>query len=232
MTTEDADKGRDGELAVAAVVLAAGAGSRLGGRPKALLELDGVPLIRRQLAALMAAGIDDVVVVLGHYAQAVEAALAGSAARPVRNPQPDDGQALSLRLGLQALPSRLDAVLVALADQPLIEARDVRALLEAFGRRGGRSMVVPRVLAADGQRTPGNPVMLDAALARQWLHGPVEATGRRWREQHPERVFWFDTDNRHYSVDIDTSEDLARFAAETGRTLAWPGAAGGKSSEG
>ena len=62
-------------MTVGAVLLAAGAGSRLGGRPKALLELGGVPLILRQLIALSGAGVDEVVVVLGHHADAIEAAV-------------------------------------------------------------------------------------------------------------------------------------------------------------
>ena len=62
-------------MSVGAVLLAAGAGTRLGGRPKALLELGGVPLILRQLIALSGAGVDEVVVVLGHHAEAVEAAI-------------------------------------------------------------------------------------------------------------------------------------------------------------
>ena len=60
-------------VVVGAVVLAAGAGSRLGGRPKCLLELGGVPLIRRTLIALSGAGVDEVVVVLGHHAAQVHA---------------------------------------------------------------------------------------------------------------------------------------------------------------
>ena len=60
---------------VGAVLLAAGAGSRLGHRPKALLELGGVPLVMRQLIALSGAGVDEVAVVLGHHAEAIEAAI-------------------------------------------------------------------------------------------------------------------------------------------------------------
>ena len=76
---------------VGAVLLAAGAGSRLGGRPKALLELGGVPLVMRQLVALSGAGVDEVVVVLGHHADAVEAAVRAFPITLVRNPEPDAG---------------------------------------------------------------------------------------------------------------------------------------------
>lgn len=212
-------------MTVGAVLLAAGAGSRLGGRPKALLELGGVPLVMRQLIALSGAGVDEVVVVLGHHAQAIEAAIGQFPITLVRNPAPDEGQASSVRLGLQALSPRLDAVIVALADQPLIDAQDITALISAFRRRGDKAMVVPRVKAADGSTAPGNPVMFDAALREQWLAGSAELTCRNWREKHPETVSWFDTDNQHYRMDIDTPEDLARFTASTGHVLSWPTAA-------
>ena len=211
-----------GRMTVGAVLLAAGAGSRLGGRPKALLELDGVPLITRQLAALSQAGVDEIVVVLGHYAQAIEAATGQFPIKLVRNPAPDEGQASSVRIGLQALSPQLDAVMMALADQPLIDAQDITALMAAFVKRGGKSMVVPRVSDADGAPVPGNPVIFDAALRTQWLADSTGVTGRDWREKNHERVHWFDTDNRRYRIDIDTPEDIARFAASTGHTLVWP----------
>jgi molybdenum cofactor cytidylyltransferase len=204
-------------LVVGAVLLAAGAGSRLGGRPKSLLELGGVPLIRRQLIALSGAGVDEVVVVLGHHGDAIEAAVNEFPVTLARNPNPDDGQASSVRVGLQALAGKLDAVIVALADQPLVNAQDIGALIGAFKKRGAASMVVPRI---NGE--PGNPVMFEATLRDEWLAGDVNAACRRWREANPERVRWFDTDNSRYRVDIDTEQDLAQFTARTGHTLRWP----------
>ena len=80
-------------------------------------------------------------------------------------------------------------------------------------------MIVPRV---GGE--PGNPVIFDAALRAQWLAGAAAAACRRWRDAHPERVAWLDVDNRRYRVDIDTEDDLRRFAARTGHELRWPAA--------
>lgn len=207
-------------LVVGAVLLAAGAGRRLGGRPKSLLELGGVPLIRRQLIALSGAGVDEVVVVLGHHAEAIEAAVREFPVTLARNPAPDDGQASSVRIGLQALSGQLDAVVVALADQPMLNAQDITALIGAFKKRGEASMVVPRVAGE-----PGNPVIFEAGLRDQWLAGEVDGACRRWREAHPEQVHWLDTDNQRYRVDIDTPEDLERFAERTGHVLRWPAAA-------
>ena len=204
-------------LQIGAVLLAAGAGSRLGGRPKSLLELDGTPLIRRTCIALSDAGIHPCVVVLGHHADAIERAVQDLPVKRMRNPTPDDGPASSLRIGLQALTIDVDAVIVLLADQPLITATDIAELIEAFKSRGDRQMVVPRV---NGE--PGNPIILDAALRHEWLAGDVSATGQRWRNANPTRVHWFDTSNDHYGIDIDTPEDIVRFAASTGRTLRWP----------
>lgn len=249
-------KGNSGlysRMTVGAVLLAAGAGARLGGRPKALLELGGVPLVLRQLIALSGAGVDEVVVVLGHHADAVEAAVRAFPITLVHNPDcvdprprgtasapregaqrsserpgdrraADDGQASSVRVGLQALSPKLDAVIVAPADQPLIDAQDIIALIGAFKKRGDAAMVVPRVTAASGDPVPGNPLMFEAALREQWLSGSADLAGRQWRETHPEGVRWFDTDNRRYSVDIDTAEDLERFTASTGHRLQWPAA--------
>ena len=209
-------------MTVGAVLLAAGSGSRLGGRPKALLELGGVPLILRQLIALSGAGVDEVVVVLGHHAEAIEAAVRAFPITLVRNPAPDDGQASSVRVGLRALSPKIDAVIVALADQPLIDAQDIIALIGAFKKRGDAAMVVPRVTVAGGQAAPGNPVMFDAALRDEWLAGSADLACRQWRLANPQRVRWFDTDNQRYRTDIDTPEDLQRFTANTGHELRWP----------
>ncbi len=207
-------------LVVGAVLLAAGSGKRLGNKPKPLLELGGVPLIRRQLIALSGAGVDEVVVVLGDHADAVEAAVRDFPVTLARNPRPDDGQPSSVRIGLEALHGKLDAVIIALADQPLINGDDITALIGAFKKRGNTSMVVPRVAGE-----PGNPVMMEATLRDEWLAGDINAACRRWRQEHPERVHWFDSDNTRYRVDIDTPEDMQRFTERTGHQLRWPASA-------
>jgi CTP:molybdopterin cytidylyltransferase MocA len=207
-------------LVVGAVVLAAGAGSRLGGRPKCLLELGGVPLIRRTLIALSGAGVDEVVVVLGHHADLIEPVVAPFPVTLARNPDPDAGQVSSQRIGLAALGGKLDAVLVALADQPLVNAQDITALIGAYKkRRDGVSVVFPQV---GGE--PGNPVIFSAEVREQILAGDAHVGCRQWRGAHPDAVTPFVTDNRRYKVDIDTPEDLERFERETGHALRWPAA--------
>ncbi|HUN93485.1 MAG TPA: nucleotidyltransferase family protein [Burkholderiaceae bacterium] len=216
------NRGLYSRMTIGAVLLAAGAGSRLGGRPKALLELGGVPLILRQLVALSGAGVDEVAVVLGHHADAIEAAVRPFPITLARNPAPDDGQAGSVRVGLQALSPALDAVIVALADQPLIDAQDITALIGAFKKRGEAAMVVPSVRDPAGANVPGNPIIFDAALRDAWLGGAADLACRRWRAANPDKVGWFETDNTRYRIDIDAPQDLDRFAELTGHRLAWP----------
>ena len=207
-------------VAVGAVLLAAGAGSRLGHKPKSLLELGGVPLIRRQLIALSGAGVDEVVVVLGHHAELIEPVVQTFPVTVVRNPNPDEGQVSSQRIGLAALTGKLDAVIVALADQPLLNAQDITALIGAYKKRPeGTEVVFPQVA---GER--GNPVIFSNDVREQILAGEVNVGCRQWQAAHADAVFPFVTDNRRYKVDIDTVEDLERFARDTGHQLRWPAA--------
>jgi molybdenum cofactor cytidylyltransferase len=203
-------------LAVGAVLLAAGEARRMGGRPKALLRLGGVPLIRRNLIALSGAGVDEVVVVLGHRADEVEPELRDFPVTIVRNPDYGRGQMSSMHAGVAALSARLDAILIAMADQPLLNAQDVTALIGAFKRRGSASAVVPFV----GEER-GNPVVLDAAVREAVLAGEANFGCRQWLAAHPELIARMDTDNRHYTVDIDSPEDMERFAAQYGHRLRW-----------
>lgn len=205
-------------LVVGAVLLAAGAGSRMGHRPKSLLELGGVPLIRRQLIALSGAGVDEVVVVLGHHADLIEPVVQSFPITLVHNPRPDDGQVSSLRCGLAALTGKLDLVLVALADQPLINAQDISSLIAAWKkRRAGSEVLVPQVAGE-----PGNPVLFSAEVREQILAGGANIGCRQWRAAHPDQVAAFVTDNRRFRVDVDTEDDITRFEAETGHRLRWP----------
>jgi molybdenum cofactor cytidylyltransferase len=205
-------------VAVGAVLLAAGSGSRMGLRPKSLLELGGVPLIRRQLIALSGAGVDEVVVVLGHYAERIEEVVRDFPVTVVRNASPDDGQISSLRLGLQALSPKLDAAVVVLADQPLINSQDINELIGAYKKRPqGTQVVQPTV---DG--LPGNPVMFTSEVRDQILAGQANVGCKQWQAQHPEQVHQWVTAVTRYRTDVDTLDDIEVLAARTGHRLRWP----------
>jgi CTP:molybdopterin cytidylyltransferase MocA/SAM-dependent methyltransferase len=139
------------------LVLAAGLGTRFGGG-KLLAQLAGRPVLQHVLDALAAAGVGEVVVVLGRDAATVEGAIAWRAERRIVNPDPERGLSSSLRVGFDALGDGAPAVLVALGDQPLVSVEVIRALLDAPDDRV-HPIVVP-VYADDRGR---NPVLLRPA---------------------------------------------------------------------
>jgi molybdenum cofactor cytidylyltransferase len=205
-------------LAVGAVLLAAGSGSRMGNRPKSLLQLGGIPLIRRQIIALSGAGVDELVVVVGHYAESIALAVQEFPVTVVQNPNPDEGQISSLRLGLQALSPKIDAALIALADQPLINSQDINDLIGAYKKRGEFvQMVQPEV---NGQL--GNPVMFSGQVREQILAGDANIGCKQWQAAHPEAVQRWVTSNTRYCTDVDTLEDIEALAERTGHRLRWP----------
>lgn len=205
-------------LAVGGILLAAGAGERMGHRPKSLLELGGVPLIRRQIIALSGAGVDELVVVLGHHSERIAQAIQEFPVTVVHNPAPEAGQVSSLRVGLQALSARIDTVLVALADQPLINAQDINDLIGAYKKRpAGTQVVQPEV---DGQ--PGNPVMFSGEVREQILAGEARVGCKQWQAAHPEQVHRWASTNQRYRTDVDTLDDIEALAARTGHRLRWP----------
>jgi molybdenum cofactor cytidylyltransferase len=207
-----------GSLTVGAIVLAAGSGSRMGNRPKSLLELNGTPLIEHHIKALTAAGVQRLVVVLGHHAAHMARAVRRLCVNTVHNPDPGPDPVSSLRIGLQSLPPTLDAVLVALADQPLITAQDITDLMCAYVCRPiGTQWVQPEVGGL-----PGNPVMFSSEVRQKILGGNAWVGGPQWRAEHPEQVYCWPSSNTHYRTDIDTPEDIRALLASTGHHLRWP----------
>jgi CTP:molybdopterin cytidylyltransferase MocA len=197
-----------------AVVLAAGESQRMGGRPKPLIERDGVPLVRRAVQALLGAGIGEIVVVVGYRADEVAWAVNDLPVRVAVNEAYPAGHVTSLRKGLLELPDSVAATLVVLADQPLLEVADVSAVIAAYEGRGSARAVVPRV-----QQRRGHPVALEASACSEILRGDAGYGAREWLDEHPDEVSWFDSDNLHYVEDLDYPEDLERIAQRHGCAL-------------
>lgn len=204
-------------LRIGAVLLAAGAGRRMGGVAKALIRLQGVPLISRHLVALSGAGVDEVVVVTGHARAAVEEAVRGFVVTLAHNPDHAAGQQASVRVGLGALGGPFDAVMVMPADQPLIGAGDLTELIGAFKKRPAGHVLVPLV---GGRR--GNPVVLDAEALARILASGANLGCRHLIEREPELAHAYATDNVRFVTDLDTLEDVEELARRTGWRLELP----------
>ncbi len=186
---------------IAGIVLAAGASRRFGSQ-KLLATVRGVPLVRRTVERLVATSLDDIVVVLGSHAAAVNAALVGLDVRTVVNAEYEAGMSTSLRVGLDALPATAEAALVALADQPAVGAEIVDRLVERY--RDDRSAIVaPRY--RDGVR--GNPVLFDRALFAELRAASGDEGGRSVVARDPHRVTLVELE-QEMPRDVDVPEDL------------------------
>ncbi|WP_217238957.1 NTP transferase domain-containing protein [Streptomyces sp. AC555_RSS877] len=193
----------DNAQQVAGLLLAAGGGRRLGGRPKALLEYRGRPLVEYAVGVLRAAGCTRVHVVLGAGAAAVrERAELGDCVL-VENPDWADGMGSSLRAGLDSLAGTgVEAALVSLVDQPGIGAEAAGRVLAAHTSQ--QSLVSA---AYDGVR--GHPVLFGAA---HWAGIAKTATGdrgaRAYLKAHEEAITLVECGDVAQPYDIDTAADL------------------------
>src|SRR5512145_1900752 len=151
---------------VCAIVPAAGRSRRMG-RCKPLLPLGERPVIRHLVDTLFEAGINAVVVVTGAEGPAIGRALAGLAVTLVGNPDPESDMAGSLRLGLRGGPDDATALLVCLADHPLVSAATIRTLL-ARHRAEPAAILIP---TCDGRS--GHPVLLPRPVANELFTLPT-----------------------------------------------------------
>jgi molybdenum cofactor cytidylyltransferase len=192
---------------IAGVILAAGTSSRLG-RPKQLLALGDRTVLQHVVDAAGAADLDDIVVVLGHRADEVEASLRlPASARVVVNLEYGSGQASSLRAGLRALGAENRATMVLLGDQPGVSPEAIEAVAAAYRRTGG-----PVVQASYGGR-PGHPVLLDRRVWPEVDDVSGDIGARDLLAGHPEWVVTAEVPGDP-PPDLDTWEDYRRLGGE------------------
>jgi molybdenum cofactor cytidylyltransferase len=193
---------------VAAVVLAAGSSTRMG-RNKLLLDLGGETLVRRAVRTAGAAGLDEVVVVLGHEEPRVRAELAGLACTPVVNPDHGEGAGTSVRAGVRRLADGADAIVVMLADMPFVTAEMITTLAQRY--RETR----PRLVLSHYGAVQAPPTLYDRALFEELLRTPGERGAREVVRRHEREavvVRWPESALR----DVDVPADYEGARAELG----------------
>ncbi|HET9551373.1 MAG TPA: nucleotidyltransferase family protein [Anaeromyxobacteraceae bacterium] len=192
-------------MTVAGILLAAGSASRMG-RNKLLVEVGGEPLVRRAALAALEAGLDPLVVVLGHEAALVREALLGLPCDLAWNERHALGQSSSLDAGVAALPPEVEAAVVLLGDMPLVEPPMIRALVARFGEGP-----FPLVGSRYGEvRAP--PVLYARALFAELRGGEGEGRGREVVRRHEARAAFVDWPAAALA-DVDLPDDLERVRA-------------------
>ena len=162
---------------MAGILLAAGTSSRMG-QNKLFFRLDGESILRRAVNRAFAAGLDPVVVVLGHEADRACSELSGLACQPVFNPEYAMGINRSLRSGIAAVPAGAAAAVVLLADMPLVTARMIATLIERY-----RETTAPLVVSDyGGVHAP--PMLYDRSLFAELYAMEGEGCGRQVVKRH------------------------------------------------
>ncbi len=192
---------------LAGVVLAAGASTRMG-ENKLFLRVEGETLLRRVVRRALGAGLDPVIVVLGHEADRAERELAGLGAVAVRNPDYAAGQHTSFRAGIAAVPARAPAAVVLLADMPHADEAMVAALVARY-RQSDRPLVISEY---GGVHAP--PTLYDRSLFEE-IASMTETGGgcgrqvvRRHRAE-ADAVAW----PAEKLADLDSPADVERLRA-------------------
>ena len=191
---------------VAGVLLAAGPSSRMG-ENKLLLRLDGETVLRRAAGRALAAGLDPVIVVLGHEAERAVEELRGLSCRTVVNPEFERGMNSSSRFGIAAVPAGPAAAVVLLADMPLVTAEMIAALVERYRGSGA-----PLVISEFGE-VQAPPTLYDRSLFPEMSAPEGEGCGKRVIRRHrgdAEVLSW----PAAALADLDRPEDYERIKAD------------------
>jgi len=190
-------------MRIAGLVLAAGRSSRMAPRNKLLEPVGGEKMVRRVAATAIASGAEPVIVVTGHEAASVAAALRGLAVTIVANPDYADGLSTSLRAGLRALPGGVDGALILLGDMPQIEISVLSALVAAF--TGANAICVP---VRHGRR--GNPVLWGRSYFAEMMRLTGDTGAKPLMARHEAQLIEVEVMTDSIFEDVDAPEDLER----------------------
>jgi molybdenum cofactor cytidylyltransferase len=188
-----------------AVVLAAGTSSRMRGQHKLLMPLGGKPVIRQTVERLWAAGPQEVVVVTGHQALEISAALADMPIKIQLNPRYEEGQMTSAAVGVGALQMATDAVMMCLGDMVLLGSSDYAELAKVYLDQTDRSIVIPYF---QGQR--GNPILFASSYVHEVAIGERHIGCKKLANEYPDDVYRYEAAHDRFTTDLDTPEDYTR----------------------
>lgn len=191
------------KIPVAALVLAAGASTRMG-ECKQLLPVGGQPMVRRVTGAVCAAGLAQVVVVIGAHAEAVGQAVAGLPVELVLNDRWPEGMTSSLHAGLRALRPEIQAALVVLADQPGLTAELIRTMADHYRATGAP------IIAPFHQERRGQPVLFGRELFPELLAAGDDQSRREIIARHWDEMARVEVEDLAILRDIDTRQDYEK----------------------
>ena len=193
---------------MAAIILAAGRSSRMGSH-KLLLPFRGRPIVNWVLAAACASQADPVIVIIGHEAEKIDAALRAERwFLAIHNPWYVEGMSTSLRIGLAATRKDVDGAIILLGDQPLVTAEIINAMIAESAREPDA------IIAASYEGRRGNPVLFPRQYFAELDTSTGDEGGRSVLARHSEQVRLMEIDDALAGFDVDTPEEYQALISE------------------
>ena len=188
---------------ISAVVLAAGDSSRMGKRNKLVLPFDGKTIIETVIDNLLAAEVNEVIVVLGFEGQQIRNILKNRDVHFVENPNYEIGMTSSIQTGVSATSERSTGYLICLSDMPFLTPQDYNKIISA------RKLAKKCIIKPNFQGQSGNPILFSAHFRKEILnHKPVDGCRQIVIDNQP-LVVKVAFDNPRILRDIDTKEDYS-----------------------
>ena len=185
---------------ISAIILAAGKSSRFGST-KQIMPLGKSTLLETTIDNYLSSDAGEIVVVLGHMSGNLSRFLGDRPVKRIMNPRYNEGMSTSLIAGIRSVNPDAGGIIIALADQPLVDTATINKLIKAFGTGKRKGIIVP---VYNGQR--GNPVIFSRKYIDEILEIKGDVGGKEIIYRHPEDVKEVAVDCKGVLQDIDTPE--------------------------
>lgn len=189
---------------ISAILLAAGQSKRMG-RLKQLMPLERSTVVEKAVDNLLGSAVDEVIVVVGYEAEDVRTAIAARPIKLVTNPDYEQGMSTSIIAGLNMVQSKVQAVMIALGDMPLVNSQTVNRLIEGFCNHD-KGIAFPTY-----QGKKGHPVIFAIKYKEELLKLKGDVGAREIIKDHPDDVLVVEVASESVVADFDTANDYQAY---------------------
>ena len=193
-----------------AVLLAAGRSERMGPNNKLLLNVDGIPLVRKSAINILNSNVTSMTVVTGFDENKIVNALSGLNVNFVKNINFREGLSSSLKAGLANITPTPSAVIICLADMPKIQPEHINQLIENFDPLKGWEICIP---TNDGKR--GNPVLIGSRFFPYIFETSGDFGAKQVMKQHSDKIVEVEIGTSDIHFDIDTQDEYENFTTRS-----------------
>ena len=189
-----------------AVLLAAGRSKRMGRNNKLLLDVHGIPLVRKSAINILNSNVASMTVVTGFDEDKIVDALSGLNVNFVKNVNFREGLSSSLKAGLANITPSPSAVIICLADMPKIQPQHINRIIENFDPLRGWEICIP---TNNGKR--GNPVLIGSRFFPHILETSGDFGAKQVMKHHPDKIVEVEIGTPDIHFDIDTQDEYNNF---------------------